>query len=99
MKTRQQESLLCKGCFPSFPLVAKNEELKAKIGVDEEIVSNDFDYGQEHDFDLICNMIYVLPLMYDTLSKVIKEECGLAEEMATHKPLSYYVMDDGSVNE
>lgn len=79
--------------------MAKNEELKAKIGVDEEMVSNDFDYGSEHDFDLICNMIYVLPLMYDTLSKLIEEEGGLAEEMATHKPLCYYVMDDGSVNE
>lgn len=32
-------------------------------------------------------------------SEVTKEEDESAEEMATHKPLWYYVMNDGFVNE
>lgn len=42
-------------------------------------------------------MILLLPLEYDTATKVIEEE-GLDEELATHKPLCYYVMNKGSMN-
>lgn len=40
----------------------------------------------------------MLPLEYDIVTEVIEEE-GLYEELATHKPLCYYVMNDGLVNE
>lgn len=53
--------------FPPLRLAAENEELKAKIGEDEEMESNDFDSGSEHGLDILCNMIFVLPLKYDTI--------------------------------
>lgn len=57
-----------------------------------------FDSGSEPELDIIYNMIYMFPLEYDTVTKVIKKE-GLGEDITTHKPLCYYVMNDGSVNE
>lgn len=59
---------------------------------------NEFDSRLEGELDLICNMISMLPLEYDTFTKVTKVRDGLAKEMATYKPLYYYVMHNGSVN-
>lgn len=48
----------------------------------------DFDYGYELEPYIIFNIIYVLPIEYDTVFEVTKEEeNGLAEELAKHKPL------------
>lgn len=63
------------------------------------MATNNFDSGLEGELDIICNMIYVLLVEYDTVTEVIEEEDGFAEEMETHKNLCYYVMQDGSVNE
>lgn len=43
-------------------------------------------------------MILVMPVEYNTITEVIKEEDGFAEKMETDKHLCYYVMDDCSVN-
>lgn len=51
------------------------------------MANNDFDFGSERELDVICNMISVLPLEYDTITEVTEEEDGLVEEMAIHKPL------------
>ena len=58
---------------------------------------DNFDSRYELELDIICNMIYVPPLEYDTVTKVIEEEV-LDEELATHKPLCYYVMNENLVN-
>lgn len=84
--------------FPPLPLVVENEP-KVSIGSYEEMDGNDFDSGPDGGLDNICNMISVLPLEYDTITEVTEEGDGLVEEMATHKPLCYYVVDDGSVKE
>lgn len=39
----------------------------------------------------------MLPLEYDTLTEVTKEDDGFVEEMATYKSLCYYVTHDGLV--
>lgn len=38
------------------------------------MASNDFDSGLKDDMDIICNVIFMLPLEYDTITKVTKEE-------------------------
>lgn len=43
------------------------------------MVSNDFHSGSEDDLDIICNMIFVLQLEYDTFIELTKEEDGPAE--------------------
>lgn len=83
--------------FPTLPPMMENKP-KIFVGKDKEIGSNNFDSGSEDDLDIISNMISVLPLEYDVVTKVTEEEDGSAEEMDTHKPLCYYVMHDDSVN-
>lgn len=62
-------------------------------------MSNELDLWLEDDLNIICNMIFVLLLEYDTNIEVTKEDDGSAEKIATYKPLCYYVMHDGCVNE
>lgn len=53
--------------FPPLPPVMENKP-KISVGSDEEMTSNDFDSGSEDELDIICNMIPVLPLDYDTIT-------------------------------
>lgn len=66
--------------------MVENEPI-VSIGSDVEMVSNDFDFGLEGELDIICNMIFVMQLEYDTFIEVTEMEDGFAEEMATYKPL------------
>lgn len=52
------------------------KELNTKMGEDKETTSNDFDSNSEDDLDIICNMIFMLPLEYDIISKVTEDEDG-----------------------
>lgn len=63
------------------------------------MTSDDFNSGSEPRLELIYNMIFVLSLEYDTVTELNQKECGQAKDMATHKPLCYYVMNDGFDNE
>lgn len=83
--------------FPPLSPI-KGEKATDKVVEGAEVETNDFDLGSEPKLDIICNMIYVFPLKYDIVTEVIEEE-AINEELATHKPLCYYVMNDGSVNE
>lgn len=65
--------------FPPLTQVVKNKH-KVSVGSDEEMARNDFDYGLEDELDIICNMISVLPLEYDTIIKATKEEYELDEK-------------------
>lgn len=72
--------------------------MKDKVVEDVDMEIDKFNLGSEPKLDIICNMIFVFPLEYDTVTKVSEEE-GLKEELDTHKPLCYHMMNDNSVNE
>lgn len=55
------------------------KEPKIYVGDDKEMASNEFDSGSEDDLDIICNMIFVVPLEYNTITEVTEEEDGLPE--------------------
>lgn len=57
---------------------------------DEEMTSNFTD--SEADFDVIC-VVSILPIEYD----VTEDEEYFTEEMVAHKPMCYYVMNNGCV--
>lgn len=48
--------------------MVKNEEPKTRMGKDEEMASDDFYLGSEHELDIIFNIISMLPLGYDTIT-------------------------------
>ena len=53
--------------------------------------------NSEPSLDIVCNVVSILLVEYDDISEVNGVEIDFTEEMANHKPLCYYVMNDGCV--
>ena len=62
---------------------------------DEEMTSNFSD--SEPSLDMICNVVSILSVEYNVTSEVNEVVTDFTEEMANHKPLCYYVMNNGFV--
>jgi hypothetical protein len=55
--------------------------------------------GSEHNFDAVCNVVYVLPREYDLWSFSDREEEFVEPPLAEFKPVCYYVMENGCIEE
>jgi len=77
--------------FPLLPTLKKDLPRE-----DEELTSNFSE--SDSSFDLVC-VVPVLPVEYDVLSEVNEVEIDFTDEMAIHKPLCYYVMNNGCVED
>jgi hypothetical protein len=67
---------------------------------EEDYMDDDDLLDDEPDFDVLVNVISILPAEYDVESEVNEIEDDLvAVEMANHKPVCYYVMGNGCVEE
>ncbi|XP_039686971.1 uncharacterized protein [Medicago truncatula] len=64
---------------------------------DEEMTSNFT--GSDPSLDIVCNVVSILPVEYDVQSEINEVESDFVDEMAIHKPLCYYVMNNGCVEE
>lgn len=54
----------------------------------------------EGKFDVFCNVVSMFPVEYDVVNEVTDaEEEFSTEEMADHKLVYYYVMNNGCVEE
>jgi len=75
----------------SFPLVKKDPN------EDDELGSKFMD--SEPDFDVICNVVSILPTEYDMVSEVDdSEEEFDPKDMGEYKPMCYFVTNDGFEN-
>lgn len=62
------------------------------------MATNNFDFGSEEELDIICNRISMLSIDFDQVTKVSEEEDNrLAKELANHKPMCYYMMNNDSI--
>lgn len=59
-----------------------------------------FESGSEDEIDIICNIVSILPIKFNQITKGTKEydDC-FSEEIGNHKPICYYVMNNGCVEE
>jgi hypothetical protein len=71
---------------------------KAKNQEDDE-VTDSFNSDSESSFNVICNVVSVLPRDYDRVMEVEDEEDEMEEETMAHRPVCYYVMNNGCVEE
>ncbi|XP_050915465.1 uncharacterized protein LOC127130515 [Lathyrus oleraceus] len=71
---------------------------KEKMREDDEITDN-FESDSEESFNVICNVVSVLPRDYDRVMEVEDEEDEMEEELMAHRPVCYYVMNNGCVEE
>lgn len=72
------------------------EEMPLK---DDEMADDDFDSGLEDDFDILCNVVSILPTDYDFVNEVAEPEDCDEEEMERHKHVCYFVMNNGCIEE
>lgn len=63
------------------------------------MLTDNFDTDSEPSFDITCNVVSVLPREYDQVIKVEEPEDTTEAEMARRKPVCYYVMNNGCVEE
>lgn len=59
-----------------------------------------FESGPEDELDIICNVVSILPIKFNQITKGTKEydDC-FSEEIGNHKSICYYVMNNGCVEE
>jgi len=76
--------------FPPLSTIKKDLPREGK-----EVTSNFTE--SEPSLDIMCNVVSVLPVEYDVPSEIDEVESDFTEEMAHHKPLCYYVMNNGCV--
>jgi hypothetical protein len=69
-----------------------------KVQEDDEITDN-FESDSEASFNVICNVVSVLLKDYDRVMEVEDEEDEMEEETMVHRPVCYYVMNNGCVEE
>jgi len=77
--------------FPPLPTLKKDFPKE-----DEELTSNFSE--SDPSFDLVC-VVSVLPIKYGVPSEVNEVASDFTEEMAIHRPLCYYVMNNGCVED
>lgn len=78
---------------------AKGKTVKEAPPTKDDMLTDNFDSGSKPNFEMIYNVVLILPIEYDCPTKVKElEECD-EQEMARHMPVCYYVMDNGCVEE
>lgn len=71
--------------------MAKNNPKTCKdpiLQVDDKMVSYNFDFGSKDGFNVICNVVSILPKEFDLVTEVIetKDDC-FSEETKNDKPM------------
>jgi hypothetical protein len=78
--------------FPPLPALKKDLPKE-----DKEMTSNFSEF--DTSLNIVCNVVSVLPVEYNVSSEVDEVERDFTKEMAIHKPLCYYVMNSGCVED
>lgn len=60
--------------FLPFPAIVKPNGKDSMQHEDNEILTDNLNSGSEGELDIICNMVFVLPIEFDHITKVTKEE-------------------------
>ena len=66
---------------------------------EDKMLIDDFEFGSESSLDIRVNMVSVLPREFDQITEVEDSDDITKMEMAAHKPVCYYVMNNGCVEE
>ncbi|MCI17140.1 hypothetical protein A2U01_0038287, partial [Trifolium medium] len=85
------------------PIIEVGEAEKEKVAEgenDEDYMDDDDLLDDEPDFDVLVNVISILPAEYDVQTEVNEvEEDQNTVEMASNKPVCYYIMGNGCVED
>ncbi|KAK2388635.1 hypothetical protein QL285_062295 [Trifolium repens] len=80
------------------PIKESDAENNKEADDEEDFMDDDDLLDDESDFNVLVNVVSVLPVEYDIPTEVNEvEEDFDALELADHKPVCYYVMENGCV--
>lgn len=86
--------------FPLFPAIVKPNGKDPLSNEDVKMLTENFDSGSENDFDVICNVVYDLPVEFNRITEVTKgEDNELVEVIIKHKRLCYFVINSNCIYE
>ncbi|WJX16101.1 hypothetical protein P8452_06177 [Trifolium repens] len=85
------------------PMKERLVEPKAESSVagnveDEHMEADDF-LDSEPDLDIIVNVVSILPREFDVCSEITDDEEESGMQMALHRPVCYYVMSNGALED
>lgn len=63
------------------------------------MLTDNFDIDSEPMLDITCNVVSMLPREYDQVMKVEEPEDTAEAEMTRHRPMCYYMVNNGCVEE
>lgn len=85
--------------FSPNTVKAKGKEKDDASPNGDEMVISNFYSGSEDDFNIICNVVSVLPREYDCVTKMTELVYCNEEKMAKHKLVCYFVMNNCCIKE
>lgn len=66
----------------------------------DDMFINNFETRFDDEINVICNVVSILRIEFDKVIEVTEEEDDfLTIEITYHKPLCYYIMSNGGVEE
>ena len=77
----------------------KEVEVQKEAVNEEDLMTDDFESEGESFFNANCNVVSVLPCEFEHNTEVWVGEETDEEEMAKHRPVCYYIMNNGAVEE
>ena len=66
---------------------------------DEDMITDNFESEGESSFNLNCNVVSVLPCEFGQETEINEYEEEDTTDLMKHRPVCYYVMDNGAVEE
>lgn len=98
MPARKKEDLsFGKGKF-NTPTEAAREKYD-RMDAEDEMLTNNFDSGSEASLDILVGVVSVMPREFNQITEVDDTGNNTEREMATHKRIFYYVMNNDCMEE
>lgn len=69
------------------------------MAAEDELLTNNFDSGSEASLDILVGVVSVMRREFDRITKVEDNDSITEREMAAHKLVCYYMMDNDCVEE
>src|SRR3954470_17032800 len=97
--TKSNKPPVERALFEAEKLLDEEDKIRSNSWNEEDRMTNDFDSDGVSSINLNCNVVSVLPHEFNQETEV--EDCEEAdiEEMAKHRPVCYYVLNNGAVEE
>lgn len=69
------------------------------MDAEDELLTDNFDSGSEDSLDILVRVVSVMPREFDRIIEVEDNDSITENEMAVHKPMCYYVINNDCVEE